>query len=59
MTYIGPFDGNHTRIVANFPGELPITHIDCIYAFSAVLQKTIGKTAGGCADVDADGVLRR
>src|SRR5690348_14803592 len=52
------FFRNHPRIGAKFPIELRRTCVDRVHARSAALQQTIRKSAGGCADVQADLALR-
>src|SRR5436309_2488512 len=41
------------RIAAQAGIELSGAHVDRIHARGATLEKTVGETAGGCADVDA------
>jgi hypothetical protein len=51
MTDIGPFQADHTLVPAKLPRQLPIPHINGKYPSCSPLQETIGKPAGGSADV--------
>ena len=54
VSRVGFFHDNNSRIVAQFPRELPVADIAGENFFRAVLQQTIGKTAAGCAKIEGD-----
>lgn len=51
---IRPFNDDDARILAQFPRELPVAHVDRIHTRSAVLKQAIGEAAGRGARVDRD-----
>ncbi len=48
------FQQPDARVLAKLEVHLPVAGIDCDHLRGAVLQKTIRKTAGGCAHIKAD-----
>jgi hypothetical protein len=48
---VGPFHHDDARIMAQLPGKLAMSDINGINLPRAVLQETIGKAAGRCAEV--------
>ena len=48
-------NGNDALILSEFPGQLAVADINCVYAGSTVLQEAIGKSSGGRTDFKANG----
>ena len=51
---VGPLQGDHPLIGAQLPGQLAVARVHGVHLGGAVLEHTVGKTAGGGADVGAD-----
>jgi hypothetical protein len=51
---IGPLDASHTRVLAQTPGELPVTDIDGVDLRRPFLKEAIGKSARGRSHIEAD-----
>ena len=56
-TGIELFHHDDARIVAEFPGELPVTDIDRIDLRRAMLEQAIGESAGRGSEIEGDFVL--
>src|SRR5262249_60396840 len=54
---IHSFENDDPRILAQFPGELPMTDIDGIDAPGTAGQQYVGEAAGRGADVERDALL--
>src|SRR5690349_15915038 len=52
------FERNHTRVLAQTPDKLVVTHVDGPNLLRSVLQEAIGEPASGRANVDTSLVLR-
>ena len=50
---IEPFKNTDSRIGTKFPVKLAVGNIDGVNKRGAVLQKTVGKTTAGSADISA------
>ena len=48
------FHADHTAVIPQFPGQLSMAHIYCIYLYRAVLQHAVGETAGGRSHIHTD-----
>lgn len=48
---VGPFQHGYTGIVANFPIQLAIAHVNGIHVPGAVLQKHVREPAGSRANI--------
>ena len=51
---VEPFLHDDARILTDFPVQLAVSDIDGVHLRRPVLQKAIGESSGGCADVEGD-----
>ncbi|MPN47443.1 hypothetical protein SDC9_195045 [bioreactor metagenome] len=58
MTHIGALPIDHARILTQTPGQLTITHIKGVNLAGTILQHTVGKSAGGGAEITADTICQ-
>ena len=52
MANIGFLQDDNARVIAQFPIELAIAHVDGENARRAMGEQTVGETAGRCADIE-------
>ena len=51
---ICPLHTDHPGIISQFPVQLTVSHINGIHLYRAILQHTVGKTAGRSTHIHAD-----